>query len=107
MRFTNTNDGYWIITGANSGIGHALAGRLDRLNEKTILIDKRVDNLGIFKNSAIFQADLSNLNEVSGISEKISQYKIFCLINNAGVGFRGSLDQMSMERIDETVDVNV
>ncbi len=104
---TNFNNGFWIITGANSGIGHELAERLDARNKKLILIDKDTGNLDPFKKHVLLKADLSNFNELVELSDAIGQYKIFCLINNAGVGFRGSLKEISVEKIRKTVDVNV
>lgn len=104
---TNINNGWWVITGANSGIGYELTKRLNALNKKLILIDKETDKISLFKNQIIFKADLSSFNEITTLSKTLKQHKIFCLINNAGVGFRGSLKEITLEEIKKTVDVNV
>lgn len=104
---TNINNGFWVITGANSGIGYELAKKLDAQNKKLILIDKNTGNLDSFNKHLILKVDLSNFNELVELSNAIDQHKIFCLINNAGVGFRGSLKEISVEQIKKTVDVNV
>lgn len=104
---TNINNGWWVITGANSGIGYELTKRLSALNKNLILIDKEIDKINLFKSQIVFKADLSNFNEITTLSNKLKQYKIFCLINNAGVGFRGSLKEITLEEIKKTVDVNV
>jgi len=104
---TNINNGYWVITGANSGIGYALARKLDSLNKKLVLIDKDTDNLVSFDKNIVIRADLSNIDGLSKLVKEIDKYKIFCLINNAGVGFRGSIRDLSLDHIRKTIDVNV
>lgn len=104
---TNIHNGYWVITGANSGIGHALARELNASGKKLILIDKDIENISSFKEQIILKADLSRLHEIERIAGTVEKYKIFCLINNAGVGFRGGLKDISMEKIMKTIEVNV
>lgn len=104
---TNTYNGYWIITGANSGIGYTLARRLDNLKKKLILIDKDTNNLNLFKNQIVFKADLSSFAQIEKLARAICQFKIFCLINNAGIGFRGSLQDLIIEEIRKLIDVNI
>lgn len=104
---TNINNGHWLITGANSGIGYAIARELDSLNKKLILIDKDTDNIISFGRHIVIKADLSNIDDLARLAREIDKYKIFCLINNAGVGFRGSIKDLSPEHIRKTIDVNV
>jgi len=104
---TNIHNGYWIITGANSGIGHALAKRLHRLNKKLVLVDKNVHNLNEFSAQIVFKVDLSNLEHLSELAKAISKYRVFCLINNAGVGFKGGIEELDLHKIKKTIDVNV
>lgn len=104
---TNINNGYWVVTGANSGIGYALAKKLDSLNKKLVLIDKDTDNIISFGRHVVVKTDLSNIEELSKLAKEIEEYRIFCLINNAGIGFRGSIRDLSPEHIKKTIDVNV
>ncbi|MBI5195880.1 MAG: SDR family NAD(P)-dependent oxidoreductase [Nitrospirae bacterium] len=104
---TNIHNGYWVITGANSGIGLELARKLNALNKKLILIDKDTNNLDSFKNQTVLRADLGRYGEIERLADNVKQYKIFCLVNNAGVGFRGSLREIDLEKIRKTVDVNI
>lgn len=104
---TNKYNGYWIITGANSGIGYALSEHLEKLKKKLILIDKDISNLIQFNNQIIFKVDLRDLNQLFALVKNIDQYRIFCLINNAGVGFRGGLKDLDLEQIKNTIYVNV
>lgn len=104
---TNIHNGYWVITGANSGIGHALARELNASGNRLILIDKDIENISSLKEQIILKADLSRFEEIERIAASVEKYKIFCLINNAGVGFRGGLKDISMEKITKTIAVNV
>lgn len=110
----NLINGYWIITGANSGIGLCLARKLFERKKNLILIDKNTDVLTReFKNSAkssdsvIIKADLSDKAEISRIVEKINNYQIYCLINNAGIGYRKSFSSITEEEIEKIIAVNI
>jgi len=104
---TNKYNGYWIITGANNGIGYALTEKLNILNKRLILIDKDISNLNQFENQIIFKVDLSKFDQISELSSKIEKYNIYCLINNAGVGFKGGIKDLGIEKIKKTIDVNI
>ncbi len=100
------NAGHWIVTGANSGIGFALADQLRQSGKKTILIDKDTGNIRDF-DGIILQTDLSDRNSLYDLGLKLDKYKIFRLINNAGVGFKKDFLSMEAGEIVKTVEVNV
>lgn len=104
---TNVHNGAWVVTGANSGIGFALARQLDVLGKNLILIDLNVENLGSFTKHQVLQADLGDYREIIRITGMLADCRICCVINNAGVGFRGSVLNLSIEQIQKTIDVNV
>lgn len=105
------SNGYWVVTGANSGIGHAIAKRLHDLRKKTILVDKETDALereaGDREDQIILKADLSSEDELRKLASELSKHRIAVLINNAGVGWRGSIEEISFDKIQKTIDVNV
>lgn len=101
------NSGYWVVTGANSGIGYELSKKLNHLNKKLILIDKDVDKINYFENQVVIKADLSGLEALSELGNTIAKHRIFCLINNAGIGFRGSIKDLTVEEIKKIIDINV
>lgn len=107
----NTNpltSGYWVITGANSGIGFALATKLKQMNKPLVLIDKSIDNLNGFKaTDYVIKADLSVPQDLVALADKIRGHRIFCLINNAGLGFRGEFSTMPLQEILSTIQVNI
>ncbi len=60
-------NGLWVITGANSGIGFALAQRVYDRGEggKLFLVDKNVENIREkFPEAQWSQTDLSNENKI-------------------------------------------
>ncbi len=100
-------NGYYIITGANSGIGYSLVKLLDKSGKKMILIDKYIDNLSEFKDShRIIKCDLVDFVNDNRLLEELNNYNIFCLINNAGVGLKGRIDILDENKIKEIVYVN-
>jgi short-subunit dehydrogenase/uncharacterized protein YbjT (DUF2867 family) len=98
--------GKWVITGANSGIGLALAGRLATAGRGLVLIDKCTNNLYQFSDATIICANLANEADIDRISAQLSETRIACLVNNAGIGVRGALSDISTEEIKLAVAVN-
>lgn len=106
IRFNAKVSGVYVITGANSGIGFALAQILDKEGKKLILIDKNIDNLHIFHKHKVIKRDLSEfVDNVDMLNELLSE-KIYCLINNAGIGLKGNFEQLKEEDIKKIVYVN-
>jgi len=100
--------GYWIITGANSGIGLALARKLKEQNKRLILVDKDIGVISKeFKSSIVIKADLSKFNEIEDVVKQIASYPIYCLVNNAGIGYRKSFHDISLEEIQKIIAVNI
>lgn len=99
--------GYWVVTGANSGIGYAIASILDKKGKKSLLIDKNTNNLFDSKNHFVLECDLSNVDELSKIIDSLKDKKIFCLINNAGIGLKKELFDLSSEEVDLMLNVNI
>jgi len=113
--------GYWVITGANSGIGLALARKLKAQKKNLILIDKDIGLISkefhsnISESSAgssdqksvIIKADLSKFEEIEKAVEHINSYPIYCLVNNAGIGYRKSFQEINLEEIQKIIAVNI
>ena len=74
--------GYWIITGANSGIGFELAMLLRKRGKNLILIDIETDRLKNFEEDIVLKADLADYEQLIRISVRTitadSLFRIFC-----------------------------
>ena len=99
--------GLHIITGANSGIGFALARLWEGQGKKLVLIDKKTDRLEAFSKQLVLKCDLSCAEDIYRTVQSIPNEKIFCLVNNAGVGFRGSLNELTLDQIEGTITTNI
>jgi hypothetical protein len=98
--------GKWVITGANSGIGLALAARLSAIGRGLVLIDKCTNNLTQFGDATIIFADLANEADIDSVCARLSETKIACLVNNAGIGIRGATSEIPTEEIKRAIAVN-
>jgi short-subunit dehydrogenase len=108
-----------LITGASAGIGREfarqLAGRagslvlvarrLDRLEELRQELTKKDPNLNVHCRAA----DLSGQNEIEELSAWLAREGITIdfLINNAGLGDRGSFATAEPERLRQMLEVNM
>jgi 3-oxoacyl-[acyl-carrier protein] reductase len=106
-----------IITGGSRGLGKAIALLLAKeganvgvtgRNENSLkAVVAELEKLGVRACYAVF--DVSNEAEVkSGISELVNSLgTVDVLINNAGVGDFGKLDEMSFEKWKNVMDINL
>ncbi len=99
--------GSFVITGANSGIGLALARRLHALGKPLVLVDRQVDQLAEFPQDRVIQSDLSKRSAIEALAESLADLRLGALINNAGVGYRRAHEDLSQSELDTTVDVNI
>jgi len=105
-----------IVTGASSGIGRDLAILLARNGYSVVLASRRVDALervaemirSAGGSAEIFKVDLSNVSEadklVGSVVDKIGRLDL--LVNNAGYGVYGPIDEVSTEEIHRIFAVN-
>jgi short-subunit dehydrogenase len=100
-------EGWWIITGANSGIGLALTHALARRGKPVIAVDRVVDQLTESDSRQVIRADLGNPYGIEQVAAAVKPRKLAGLVNNAGVGFKGLYVDTSSERHEATVAVNV
>lgn len=103
-----------IITGASSGVGQALAKRLDREGCNLVLAARRLDKLEEIKKklkskSLIVKTDVSSEKQVKKLfSQAIKKFKkIDILINNAGRGLCASVIETKKEDWDSVINTNL
>jgi NAD(P)-dependent dehydrogenase (short-subunit alcohol dehydrogenase family) len=82
----------YIISGAGSGIGRAIAQKLSDNGDSCILLGRKIENLEqtlktLNKgNHHLFAADISDKQSLASVSKKIGETAIDGLIANAGIG---------------------
>lgn len=104
----------WLVTGASKGLGLILVKKLLQAGYQVAATSRNITDLGkeIGEKSANFlplQVDLVNEQSVAkAIAETITAFgKIDTVVNNAGYGQLGTLEELSDEESRKNFDVNV
>ena len=100
-----------LITGASSGIGKEIAKELSRKGYFLILVARRLDKLNELKEELSGKAitvncDLSDKKNCFDLYDKVKNYDVSVLVNNAGFGAIGYFNDVSLEREIEMIDTN-
>lgn len=106
-----------VITGATEGIGRAIAFSLGRRGATLAVCARTAANvnslLGDCTRAQIdaigMACDVADEQSVSGFARFVlDRYgNVDVLVNNAGVGYHGDVEQMSVAEFDETMAVNI
>lgn len=101
-----------IVTGATSGIGLSTAIKLKELGYNVIATGRNMEKLILIKKKYGFNVCELDLSKIELIEEKIEnivkKYKrIDCLINCAGMGLFGKLENISDKDICECININL
>jgi short-subunit dehydrogenase len=102
-----------IITGASQGIGLATAQHLSKLGAKVVLAARSMDVLKELEkeipNSLAITADMRNRDDINAmVEETLAKYgRIDILINNAGQGMYGDVENMDIDHYRQIMDLNV
>ncbi len=95
-----------LITGASRGIGKSLAKYYKNIGYEIYGIARDKDKLKEVCDK-YFVCDLSNLDEVSGVSKKLSNIKFDLIILNAGISTPHSRDFPPIDAFKKVIDVNL
>ena len=108
------NNKVWLITGASKGLGLALVKKLLALGYCVAATSRNIKKLSEAvgnKDSNFLPLEVDLLNELSvteAISVTIKKFgKIDVVVNNAGYGLIGTLEELSDEEARKNFDVNV
>ena len=103
----------WLITGISSGLGKSLAAYVMDQGDFVIGTFRSQHQVDEFKakhqgDGDAFLLDIKNGEEMHSMVRSIlSQYaKIDVLVNNAGVGFVGAVEETSMEEVRAVFEAN-
>jgi uncharacterized protein len=108
-----------LITGASAGIGREFARQLAGRAGSLVLVARRLDRLEALRDELTKKdpnlnvycraVDLSQWNQVDELCDWLEREKIIVdfLINNAGLGDRGSFVTSDPQRVQEMLAVNI
>lgn len=100
-----------LLTGASSGIGYDTATRLARQGHKVYGAARRIDKMQPLKELGVIPIkmdvtdDASMIAGVNAVME--AEGRIDVLVNNAGYGYFGAIENVSMEEARKQLEVNV
>ena len=100
-----------LITGASSGIGFDAAQTLARQGHKVYAAARRIELMEPLRKEGIktIQMDVTDSQSMaSGVQTVIdSEGRVDVLVNNAGYGYFGAIENVTMEEARRQVEVNV
>lgn len=110
---TMENKKIWLITGASQGLGLNLAKQVIMNNQQVIITTRDVNKIdkALLNNSNLeaIGLDLTDEEAVkSAIDHVISKFgHIDVLVNNAGYGFVGAIEETSAKEAEQVIAINV
>lgn len=99
-----------IVTGASSGIGAAIAGRLCGLGYEVFGFGRDFEKAELVDTERFHPVvcDLLDTDRLCGsVKEIASQHQVRILVNNAGVGYYGLHEELNPAKIKELVRTNL
>lgn len=105
-----------LVTGASSGIGEAFARALRGRGQRLVLVARRTDrlaqlaaDLGGEEAALPLTLDLARPDAAASLQRTLAQRGIgvSLLVNNAGVGYSGRVQDQSPERLRAMIDLDV
>ncbi len=103
----------WLITGVSSGLGKAMAETVINTGDFVIGTFRNESEVNTFNEKYGSQATgiLLDITDISSIDETVGQLvssvgHIDVLVNNAGVGFAGAIEEASVDEVRTVFEVN-
>ncbi len=103
----------WFITGVSSGLGNAIVRAVMQSDDFVIGTFRKQEQVDAFNQGHVGKAfaikmDVTNSNEVTkGIETIVEKFgKIDVVVNNAGFGFAGGIEEASFEEIRNVFEAN-
>lgn len=104
-------DSVFFVTGASKGLGNAVTRELLSRGYKVVATARKTDPLREFadnENILILPMDITDPQQIEETVQKVVDYfgRIDVLWNNAGNGFFGYYEEMTMEQIRQHLETN-
>lgn len=104
------NSNVWYITGASKGIGHALVHQLLSLGKKVAATSRNLTAFSDIESVDFLplEVDLTNDQSIANSLEKTQKHfgKIDVIVNNAGYGIGGAMEELSEQEIADNFNIN-
>ncbi|HCB03776.1 MAG TPA: oxidoreductase [Nocardioides sp.] len=108
---TNGSGKVALVTGGSSGIGEQAASQLQAAGFTTYAVARRVDRMAALAERGVntFAMDVTDEASMSGGIERIldEQGRIDVLVNNAGYGSYGAVEDVPLEEARRQFEVNL
>lgn len=103
----------WFITGCSTGFGRALALAVLEKGDQVVVTSRKTgdvaDIVGLHGENAISVAlDVTNKSEIThAVKEAVDKFgRIDVLVNNAGIGYFGSVEESEEDEVRKMFDIN-
>ena len=107
------NKKIWLITGASSGLGKALAEATIKSGDFAVASFRQQTQVNSFneEHGDSAKAILLDVTDLEGIDKAVSQIqeelgRIDVLVNNAGIGFVGAIEEATIEDVRQVFETN-
>lgn len=104
------NSNVWYITGASKGIGRSLVNQLLSQGKKVAATSRNIAAFSVIKkdNFLPLEVDLINEKSIANSLENTQKRfgKIDVIVNNAGYGIGGGIEELSEQEIADNFNVN-
>ena len=105
MKFDLTNKNA-LVTGGSSGIGGAIAETLKSQGADVYVLDLNENKSNTLKGISTLITDITNSNKLKEVFNNLPD-KIDILINNAGIGLVGNIEQTEEKDFENLYKVNI
>ncbi|STY44344.1 Uncharacterized oxidoreductase SAV2478 [Listeria grayi] len=107
-----SNEQVWFITGASRGFGRALVEDLLQRGDKVVATMRKTENISFHtssENLLILPLDVTDEMQSKEAAKKAVDYfgRIDVLVNNAGFGVMGAIEEIADIEARKTYDTNV
>ena len=102
-----------IVTGGSLGIGKETAKSLVEKGANVLITgrsEERLQNAKLYTNAEIFEFDIADFDNLTQNAKKCLELfdnRVDVLVNNAGIGVRSSVEELSIENFLKVFNVNV
>jgi len=103
----------WLITGVSSGLGKALAESVIQSGDFVIATFRKESEIQAFNekhgpNAKAIELDITHIDKIDETIEKLTSEfgSIDVLVNNAGIGFAGAIEEASIEEVRKIFEAN-